>query len=231
MKERTALRGESLAGRVRRVILSEPIPWLGHRALLRLSRHQRVLDIELSAYMLRDQHRLVFFGRVQRALELIARYEPRRLARIRRDVRTICGMSGGPNEYHRVGRAIKLSLPTVLSSTAPELAMVIVHETTHGRIDDHGIPYLVENRTRIETACVRQETIFARCLPGGDTLADEALAKLKNPWWGDQSIVEGQIRQLKAEDVPPWVARFFERILKRRAARAARAATSAARQD
>jgi len=49
--------------------------------------------------------------------------------------------------------------------------MVIVHEATHGRIDDHGIMYLAENRDRIETACVRQETIFARCLPGGDVLA------------------------------------------------------------
>ena len=170
MKDKTVLRRGSLAHRVRQIILAGP-EWLGHQALLRMSQHRRVLGIELSAYMLRDQYRRVFFGRVQRALELIARYEPRRLARIQRDVRTICGMSGGPNEYHRVGRAIMLSLPTVLASPPPELAMVIVHEATHGRIDDHGIMYLAENRDRIETACVRQETIFARCLPGGDVLA------------------------------------------------------------
>ncbi|HEY2851817.1 MAG TPA: hypothetical protein VGJ18_03175 [Gemmatimonadaceae bacterium] len=190
-----------------------------------MSRHRRVLGIELSAYVVRDQYRLVFFGRVQRALELIGRYEPRRLDRIRRDVRTICGMSGGPNVYHHVGRAIMLTMPTVLASSPPELAMVIVHEATHGRIDDRGIPYLAENRSRIETACVRQETIFARRLPGGDALADASVGKLANPWWSDQDLVEWQLRTLKAEEVPPWLARFVERMLKRRAARASRGAT------
>jgi hypothetical protein len=222
VKEKAKLRGRSVAGHVWRAILDGP-EWVAHQVLLRMSRHQRVLGIELSAYMLRDQYGLVFFGRVQRALELIARYEPRRLARIQRDVRTICGMSGGPNEYHRVGRAMVLSLPTVLASSPANLAMVIVHEATHGRIDDRGIMYLAENRARIETACVRQEAVFARCLPGGDDLAAASDANLANPWWSDQALVEAQIQKLRAEDVPPWLARLMEGVLKRRAARAARA--------
>ena len=230
MKEKTELRKGSFAGRVRQTILAGP-EWVGHQAILRMSRHRRVLGIELSAYMLRDHYRLVFFGRVQRALELMARYEPRRLARIQRDVRTICGMSGGPNEYHRVGRSIMLSMPTVLASQPAELAMVIVHEATHGRIDNCGIMYFAENRGRIETACVRQETVFARCLPGGDALADASIAKLADPWWSDQDLAEWQSLKLKAEDVPPWLARIIERSLRRRAARATRSAKTAAHQN
>jgi hypothetical protein len=101
----------------------------------------------------------------------------------------------------------------------------LVSTTKRGGSPPNDLPYLAENRTRIETACVRQETIFARRLPGGDALADASVAKLANPWWSDQDLVESQLRTLKAEEVPPWLARFVERMLKRRVARAARGAT------
>jgi hypothetical protein len=185
-----------------------------------MSTTRRVLGINLSSYMLRSEYELVFFGRVQRALELIGRYEPRRFDRIRRDVRTICGVSGGPNYYERAGRAIMLTLPSILSTPAANLAMTIVHEATHGRIDDRGIAYFAENRARIETACVRQEVVFARSLPGGEALADAELAKLEKPWWNDDDIAAGQIQLLRAEEPPAWLGRLVERRLRRQASRA-----------
>jgi hypothetical protein len=115
-----------------------------------------------------------------------------------------------------------LTLPTVLHTTSAELAMTIIHEATHARIIDRGIQYYVENRDRIEAACVRQEAIFARCLPGGDALADAELARLKDPWWSEDSIREGQLRRARAEEVPAWAIRFIEWMFKRQAAREAR---------
>jgi len=197
---------------------------LSHRLMLLMSEQRRVVGVELSSFMLQSRYKLVFFGRVQRALELIALYEPRRLDRIRRDVRMICGISGGPNHYQHVDRMIMLSLPGVLYGSPAELAMTIIHEATHGRIIDRGIQYDVENRDRIEAACVRQEAAFARCLPGGEALADAELAKLERPWWSDQSLQEGQLQHARAEELPSWFIRMMERSFARRAARAAAAA-------
>jgi hypothetical protein len=134
----------------------------------------------------------------------------------------ICGIAGGPNYYQRAGRAIFLTLPTVLASAPASLAMTIVHEATHGRIIDRGIQYYVENRDRIEGACVRQEAVFARSLPGGEALAAAEMRKLEQPWWSDQAILEGKLRMAKAEELPEWLIRFMERLLRRRAARKAR---------
>jgi hypothetical protein len=218
----TKLRKRSIGDIVRHAMM-HGTSWLAHRLVLFTPRkRRRVLGIELSRYMLRSEQELVFFGRVQRALELIARYEPRRLDRIRRDVRTICGISNGPNHYERSGRAIVLTWPSILATPA-ELAMTIVHEATHGRIADRGIAYLPENRARIETACVRQEAEFARLLPGGEALADAELAKLEKPWWNDEDLAEAAVRYARAEEVPEWLIRFAEWLSRRRTARAGRA--------
>lgn len=112
-----------------------------------------------------------------------------------------------------------MSLPTVLSSASANLAMVIVHEATHARIDNRGIAYYVEDRERIEAACVRQEALFARALPGGEALADAEVKMLENPWWSDQSMEEGKLRLARAEEMPGWFIRHLERMARRRAAR------------
>jgi hypothetical protein len=39
-----------------------------------------------------------------------------------------------------------------------------VHEATHGLLHSRDIPYTAENRTRIETFCVAEESRFARHL-------------------------------------------------------------------
>ena len=100
--------------------------------------------------------------------------------------------------------------------------MTIMHEATHARIIDRGIQYHVKNRDRIEGACVRQEALFARRLPGGDALAEAELAKLDRPWWSDESLQEGQLRQARAEELPSWFIGLMERVFERRAARTRR---------
>jgi hypothetical protein len=216
--ETKRLRRASVASRVGREFTAVLTRLVDH-LLLWMAEQMTVLGVQLSSFSLQQQYRPVFFGRVQRALELIARYEPRRFERIRRDVGTIRGIAGGPNFYQHAGRAIHLSLPTVLSTSSADLAMTIVHEATHGRIDDRGIQYYNENRARIEAACVRQEAIFARSLPGGEALAESEVKKLENPWWSDQALDEGRLRLAEAEELPAWLIRHIERRLARRAAR------------
>ena len=215
--ETKTLRHDSTADSVRRQ-LADAVTWLLDRPMRLMQESRTVLGIEVWSYMLEKHYRPVFFGRVQRALELIARYEPRRFERIRRDVRTIRGVTGGPNFYQRVGRGVVLSLPTVLSTAAANLAMTIVHEATHGRLEDRDIRYYDENRARIEAACVRQAAIFARSLPGGEALADAEVKILENPWWSDEAMRDGTLRFARAEELPSWAIRLIEWRFKRRAA-------------
>jgi hypothetical protein len=158
----------------------------------------------------------LFFAKVRRALQLIERYEPRRLGRVRRDIAIIAGMAGGPHHYERIVRMIALSWPGVLRGTPSQTAMAIVHEATHARVDDRGIPYEEDLRGRIEGICVRQEAAFARLLPAGDGLADAVVKMLEQPWWTPDRLVRGRETALRADGIPEWLVRIAVRLMRRR---------------
>lgn len=184
-----------------------------------ISPRRTILGIEVSPLTLPPRCSGVFFGRVRRALELIARYDPRLLGRIQRDVRCIGGIQAGQHQYRDGVRLIWLSYPDVLAGSAANLAMTIVHEATHGRIANCGIAYRVEDRGRIERACVRQECAFARRLPGGDELAERMLQRLEEQWWTPRAKHQSTLRALRAIEAPHWVIRLVERIGARHLAR------------
>ena len=188
--------------------------------VMRLMHRPRVImGIEVSPWFMEERWAPVFFGRAQRALELMERYDPRRLARIRDDVRMIGGMVGPNSKYDPDGRNILLTQSLVLKGTAAEVAMTIVHEATHARIVDRGIHYFPANRARIEAACVRQEAAFARRLPGGDAFAERVIANLEHAWWTPCRIHESNLEVLESLELPAWASRWLARVSLRRAAR------------
>lgn len=188
-------------------------------AMRLMHRPRVIMGIEISPWFIEERWAPVFFGRTRRALELIERYDPRRLARIRHDVRMIGGTVGHNSKFDPDGRIILLTRSLVLRATAADVAMTIVHEATHARIIDRGIHYFPVNRARIEAACVRQEAAFARRLPGGDALADRGIANLEHAWWTPRRIHESNLDVLRELELPAWADRWLARVSLRRAAR------------
>jgi hypothetical protein len=90
------------------------------------------------------------------------------------------------------------------STTSEQIASAIIHETTHARIERHGISYKEELRSRIEAVCVRRELAFAARLPDSG-LSQELARKLDwcqaNPDYFNNSNLQTNIKEAIVEDM------------------------------
>ncbi|MGH6814259.1 MAG: hypothetical protein ACREC6_00985, partial [Hyphomicrobiaceae bacterium] len=112
--------------------------------------------------------------RVEEALRLIRRYDPRRFDRLVRDLKggvVVLPHLGTDSDasFDSSTLACQIVSKLVLSEVAPEmLATIIVHEATHARLRRYGIGYDERLRFRVEAACFRREIAFAARLPRGE---------------------------------------------------------------
>jgi hypothetical protein len=174
----------------------------------------------ISVYAEADESfRALYFAKVRRALELIEQHDPKRLRRIRRDLRRVVVTESEGNHYEPLLAMCVLSWRAIHSQSVEHIALTIVHEATHGRIDQAGIAYRENLRARIEAACVGQAAAFARRLPDGEGLAAAAERTLETPWWTPEELRERTLGQLRADGAPEWVIRLLRKIEQRRRAK------------
>jgi hypothetical protein len=116
--------------------------------------------------------------RVESALSLIRQHSPLDYARIVRELRRIWVTLAtyGCGQYHHALRACVLDERYVAdpATTVKQIALTIVHEATHARLERCGIAYREELRTRIEAICCRREMAFAVRLSSSTELQDIA---------------------------------------------------------
>jgi hypothetical protein len=106
------------------------------------------------------------------------------LSQVRRYLKSVVILPAGVPEYRHQFRACFLSVESVLNLSADKLALLIVHEATHGRLHALGVEGPSADRERIERICVRQEVALARRLGGPDgDLVEFAKRKLDLRWW------------------------------------------------
>ena len=107
------------------------------------------------------------FPRVANALSLIADMDPRRFLRMQGDIRQIVvtplAKEGGA--YIQRSRTCYLSEKMIASSSNSTIAIVLVHESTHARLDHAGIMFWRDRKARYERLCVLQEKAFTSMLP------------------------------------------------------------------
>ena len=106
--------------------------------------------------------------RLDEALALIERYQPWRLAHLRRDIHEIrvvrfpCRGAWIPDEGACVTELTFLARRDI--SAAP-VASSIIHEGMHARVDGMGVSRYSRDRAREERLCRRAELEFGRALP------------------------------------------------------------------
>lgn len=97
------------------------------------------------------------------------------------------------------------------------LATTIVHEAAHARLWKRGIGYEETQRVAIERYCMEQEIAFAKRLPDGQHIIDEAtdiIASLDASYYSDSSFQERaylrfvfDIKDMLKSGTPVWLVR------------------------
>lgn len=117
------------------------------------------------------------------AVALLDRYDPIRLRRICRDLKTgiIVFPTGSTAraEYHRDVDVCFLRHDYVVSGHPGFIALSIVHEATHARMRrlSHDTP---KRRARMEQICIAAQIAFASRVPGISATIDELSARRSN---------------------------------------------------
>jgi hypothetical protein len=169
---------------------------------------QKCLGIDVVDLTNEEEDPAPYFAKVTSALEIIARYQPKRLDRIRRDLRYILIFKQPGATYWDDLRACALSAQSVASRDTEVIALSIVHEATHARIHSRGIPYDPAHQARVERVCVNEEVSLVRLLANGSERAAQLLARLDTPWWTAEQMRERGIRRLEM-NAPPWLVKLI----------------------
>lgn len=166
-----------------------------------------------------DDERL--FARVDEALGTIVRADPRRFARLARDLRVIHvrrGMTRGA--YFHEGRVCVLDNTFVANPqfSATEVAACIVHEAMHARVAVMGVrrqPGLLPKEERL---CRKAEIAFASRVPDGAPVVARATAALESRDADVAPAIDyAEVRRrvaaadLQAMRAPLWMKRLIAR--------------------
>jgi hypothetical protein len=155
-----------------------------------------------------------FFEKTRAALALIKLRDPRRLARMQRQMPRILLVPQGGEFFDPGVRTYVMDRQVMRSRSPEEVALAIVHESTHARLRRLSLRPYPGDPARIEALCVREEVAFAELLPDADRLVEYARDKLQRPWWGEQQRTERYEHYMTGIGVPKWIVSIRRRLLK-----------------
>jgi hypothetical protein len=153
--------------------------------------------------------------KVSAALQLLQRFAPRRLVRLRNQHVELLVVTGqGTSSYSAGANVIVLDVSQLSQLTGPGAACVIVHEGTHARFAHADIPYSRKIAARVERRCVEEEIAFVNGLPHTSEAEHEAWVarkreRLARAWWTHGERVRALAASLKQEGAPAWFVRFI----------------------
>lgn len=149
-------------------------------------------------------------GLVDQALAVVESHNPTLLRRMRRNLRAIVIVR--TRTVYAAGRRLcLLNFVELDSGSSAEVALSLVHETTHAAIEAAGIPYRKGTRSRIERACVRAELRLATRI-GDPGLIEQTKRTMDLVWWEDDQMRAVREGEWRAVGIPEWllgVMRFF----------------------
>lgn len=184
--------------------------WKGFQLFLRSHEVGRIEGIRLADFRKRGDD---FLPTMREAIRLIQFHDPRRFARLKRHIVWISNgvpVSGGNAELHASEKWCVVDYfdpapDTDCRSWAATWACVLIHEATHGLLEQKGFQYDGERRVRIEQICCSEQNGFAKRLQQidpttyGDLVEEFDPSKWQDYWQRStiqrlQSFLHRQIR-------------------------------------
>ena len=199
--------------------------WIERRLERALAREQVLHGVRVVVYNRRtDITEAQLFERIEAALALIGRVDPRRLRRLARDFSVLHVRRGFTRgAYYQQTRACVMDNTFVANPrfTITEIAACIVHEATHARVAAMGVRREASDdatRAHEERICRKAEIAFAERAPDGAPVIERARAALESR---DDEVAptidyaEVQRRVLAADlaaaPLPAWLKRWIAR--------------------
>lgn len=194
------------------------------RLLVRHSRCSLVEGIEVCVHANDGEYDAVL-AKVGAALRLIGELDPRRLERLRQDVRSILVIHAGQSAFGYASRLMQLDLPLVTRGSAGMVAIVIVHEAAHARLAAAGIITTRHTEARIERRCVLEQIAFMRLLEeagwrGLPKAMEQLTAALSAPWWTKERRHQRELILLSQLGFGPLFVRSWSLLSRPRGGRA-----------
>src|SRR3989442_9323996 len=169
------------------------------------------------------------------AIGLIADYDPRRMKRIAGDIAFFWVKRAGYASAYFIQETrvcvLDSQFLTRRETAPPWVAVAIVHEATHARLEKSGIRYSEPARPRIEALCDAQSAEFVRRLPDGEALARRILEgrPVDQAHWSNENLdrrlavarkveLDTARQDLEHADLPSWLKRVLQRLIRSRAA-------------
>lgn len=149
------------------------------------------------------------------AIRLLEQVQPYRLTQVRRYLRRIIvSYTGGSGEYWSGMRVCIVDAEYILANGPVAVAMLLLHEATHGRLDVWRIRTTSTNVARVEHLCARAEIDFGSRVTGGELHVQRVLRSLEKRWWEPAQTSARQRRRLAQLKVPAWTLRLYDRVFR-----------------
>jgi len=199
-----------------------------YRTTWRLSASRMLRRIR-TAVCLDGENDDLYFDRVEEALDLVERYDPRTMDEIRRHFDGILVLGSERfrlAHWHDNARLCVITGPHLAtSSTSPEnVALTLVHENMHAKLCAAGLGYAEGRRAPIEVICGMAELAFARRVPYSTGLVERAEGQIER-WsaggegpWSSETMRAATVQHLRDTGAPSWLLRFvawLSRVLHR----------------
>jgi hypothetical protein len=184
-------------------LIRRSLAWVGSRFVP----HRTIHGLRLAAFS-HEEDGEVLLDKVTAALNLIASRDPRRFARIRRQMRAVFVVPAGGEIYDHGLRGYMATASLLRQRSPAHVALAIVHEATHARLWASGIRSTAANLDRIERLCIAQEIAFAQRLPDAEALTTFAKGKLERPWWAPEEGRRRVDEMAQSLGVPAWVVKL-----------------------
>ena len=199
--------------------------WIERRLERALTREQVMHGVRVTVYNRRaDITEAQLFERIDAALALIARVDPRRLRRLARDFSVLHVRRGFTRgAYYQQTRACVIDNTFVANArfSVTEIAACIVHEAMHARVAAMGVRRDTSDdaaRAHEERICRKAEIAFAARAPDGAAVLARARAAFESrddevaPTI-DYAEVQRRVMaaDLAAAPLPAWLKRWIAR--------------------
>ncbi|HZR69665.1 MAG TPA: hypothetical protein VFB01_11500 [Burkholderiales bacterium] len=164
----------------------------------------------------------MIYKRIDAALGLLKQHAPERYHRAVRLLKAflVLGNDSAHASFDRTNETCRLRERFMLApdTTDASLACTIVHEATHARLFELGIPYDEPVRYRVEMVCIRSALLAARRFPGAQAEVERCREQLsiEPSVFSNEGYIDQRAKDLRDLGCPEWIVRAVVWIARKR---------------
>ena len=151
---------------------------------------------------------------LESGFELLAHFNPQALRRVEKACARYVLFDRGQPEYWTLPRVIFLGKEELTSWNNGAIALTLIHEATHARLEAWGLTPARFGHDRIEKACIRRERAVAATFPNSEQWIDWVDAKAATRWWArgkSAKRIEDEFAGAGASRPRRWLVRWIAR--------------------